>query len=101
MKKTVLSLVLAAALVTPAVAKDSDNSCVLLGRLAHAIMQHRQQGTTLVEMYEILPNPTEFSSQMILEAYDRPLFSTMEAKKRATSEFANSWVLSCEKARLK
>jgi hypothetical protein len=36
--------------------------------------------------------------EMVIDAYERPRFSTKEHRERAVTDFANEWMLSCYKA---
>ena len=78
-------------------------TCGLVANLSKSIMDNRQIGVPLVDMIDV-PDNIEIEAlanivrEIILEAYDRPKFSTKEYQIEAAEEFSNEVLLSCLKS---
>ena len=90
----------AALLPTPILA----DPCAELGQLAAGIMELRQMGTPVNELFNLFngpetpPESRALMRQMILLAYDMPRFSTERIKSEAAADFANQYMIVCYNA---
>ena len=78
---------------TPLTAETEDN-CVSIGELAHAIMGARQSGVDLGRAMR-LAGGNELVEAIVLMAYNEPRFSSDQYRQRAATDFANTWMLAC------
>ncbi|WP_143748343.1 hypothetical protein [Mesorhizobium carmichaelinearum] len=88
-------------LVSPTKADILTENCTAIGELARNIMQKRQTGTDMSEMMAVVdkfdkdPNLKDLARQMVILAYQMPLFSVEENKQQTISEFANNIQVRC------
>lgn len=79
-----------------------EQTCGLVANLSKSIMDNRQIGVPLVDMIGI-PDNIEVEAlanivrDIILEAYDRPKYSSKEYQLEAAEEFSNEVMLECMK----
>ncbi len=88
-------LLITALLSSPAMADTS--FCEEYYNTAKSIMQARQNGLPLAEVYSIYRN-SAFGKKVVLRAYTEPRFSNPEARKKEAEEFASYHFLGCLKA---
>ena len=92
MKKLLLAALFAA---LPVSAKPTLEDCKVVSNLASQIMENRQYGVDMAKMYEIAKE--DLSRQMILQAFEVPMYQTEKHKQMEISKFKNSWFKSCVK----
>jgi len=92
MKKLLLIALFAA---LPVSAKPTLEDCKTVSDLASQIMENRQYGVDMAKMYEIAKE--DLSRQMILQAFEVPMYQTEKNKQIEISKFKNSWFKSCVK----
>lgn len=104
MKRVILAL--AASLVWPQASAQSDRVLTLCGEIetaAAAAMEARQEGvpiSTLMKAYlDLSGNEAQasLSKQIVIKAYEEPLWRTQESKERAITEYGNDAYLECIK----
>lgn len=76
-------------------AKPTVEDCKVVSKLASQIMENRQYGVDMAKMYEIAKE--DLSRQMILQAFEVPMYQTEKHKQMEISKFKNSWFKSCVK----
>ena len=76
-------------------AKPTLEDCKVVSNLASQIMENRQYGVDMAKMYEIAKE--DLSRQMILQAFEVPMYQTEKNKQIEISKFKNSWFKSCVK----
>lgn len=70
-----------------------DKLCKIQSSVAEQIMTHRQQGTSLLQVLELLD--TQEYKSIALEAYGTPLYNSDSYQKIAISEFTSQFYLDC------
>ncbi len=101
MKHIILTLVFAFIPITSVFAEDKDLvSCEQFEQMARTIMDGRLSGVSMSAMMAV-PGGSELSKLLIIEAYEKPKYSSEERKKEAISEFGNQIYLQCIKSRSK
>lgn len=83
-------------------ARADDDKCAPIGRIAEAVMQRRQDNLSLQSTLDAIRQTAGESSQPILEelilrAYEQPLFRTADNRARAVGEFRDQEQLACMK----
>lgn len=81
---------------------EEESLCDAIEEVASVIMIKRQAGLPMSNMIKHLNKISdndfkEVISEIIVEAYQTPMFYTKEAKARAVLEFKNRWYLQCYK----
>lgn len=80
-------------------AGQADAMCPKIGEIAELIMGHRQEGTAISDLRAALGGVdgavNEVAMQMILDAYEKPRYSTDENKLKAKADFRNDMELMC------
>ena len=71
--------------------------CASSANLAKTIMEVRQNGGEMFKLLEVA-NGDELAEKIVIAAFDEPLYSTEEYKKRAAREFSNEVMLICMKS---
>jgi len=71
------------------------SSCAEFDQLAAIIMEHRQKGTPLSKMVEVMPDETFLD--LLIIAYETPQFSGEKHRQRMVDEFRNKVYLMCLK----
>ena len=71
-------------------------SCKDISEFAGSVMQIRQQGTPMSDLYE-RANGSKVIESLIILAYEVPKFSTAEYKQREVNKFKNEFFLTCVK----
>ncbi|UCI33262.1 hypothetical protein [Mesorhizobium sp. B4-1-4] len=87
------------AMVTPTRAGNLED-CSAYGHLAYTIMKQRQSGIDMSVLMSILEKKADGAAkrqaqQLVIDAYDTPLFEIEENKQRTISEFANKAQVYC------
>lgn len=67
--------------------------CELRGTYALKVMEARQRGVSVQELYAIAGD--DFTRSMILHAYRRPQFGSEEFQRKEVAEFSNVWYTQC------
>ena len=100
-----LTFLILTLIATPALAEDKQATCKVVGDMAENVMTQRQGGATMSAMLEVyaqelsaVPAAVDHISKLTLLAFEQPLFSTDEAKKKAVIEFRNQAELGCFKS---
>lgn len=71
--------------------------CTSIGDLAEQIMTHRQAGTAISQLMPMVEGNDLFV-KMLLEAYQKPRFSSPEYKSREIEDYRNLWETGCYQA---
>lgn len=71
-------------------------NCKEISEFAGSIMQVRQQGTPMSDLYDIA-NGSKVIESLIILAYEVPKFNTEEYKQREVNKFKNEFFLTCVK----
>lgn len=84
----------------PANAETPAQTCEMFNKIAEAVMTARQSGVALSDLMSDFESITSdpYFSQMLIDAYDQPRFTTEEVQKRTIQEFANEHYSQCIKA---
>lgn len=95
-------LLIAAAIVLSfnAAADANADTCDLVNKLAHSIMDARQRGVDMAEAMR-LANESEIADlikPIIIAAYEKPRYSVEENQRNAVTDFKNSVYLVCVKS---
>jgi hypothetical protein len=96
MMKT-LTLILALAFTTPALAQSAAETCPSLGELAESIMEARQSGASVSDMMAVAEG-NEFVEGLVLTAFESPRYATPEFRIREIENFRNSIEALCYSA---
>lgn len=79
--------------------------CRVVGDMAESVMIQRQAGAKMSDMLRIygedlaeVPEAVDHITKLTLLAFEKPLFSTDEAKNRSIIEFRNQAELGCYKS---
>ena len=93
-------LILITALLTPlfSVADTKLNECKEVSKVARVVMEKRQQNVSIVKLLEAVGDDS-ISQNIIILAYESPLYSTEEMKSKTASDFANRVFLICFNAK--
>ena len=91
--------------LTAAPALAQNDICAPIGGIAENIMAMRQQERAISDVIASVTANTPEATQpiireMILQAYERPAFSTKERQQHAVAEFRNQIELACYRMRL-
>ena len=81
--------------VTPLMAQDAQDPCIIWGELAATIMELRQEGVNMGSAMSVTDN--ELARMLVIAAYDTPRFSTESYKQQAIQDFANEVMMVCYK----
>ncbi|OLP56798.1 hypothetical protein BJF92_12050 [Rhizobium rhizosphaerae] len=95
-------LIMLSALTGAQTARAEKDMCEVVGQIAEAIMQRRQNGSSLQSSLELVrkvgPEGTaKVFEALVIAAYERPMFSTDDNKKSAVGEFRDDSQLACIK----
>lgn len=71
--------------------------CTSIGDLAEQIMTHRQAGTAISQIMPMVEGNDLFV-KMLLEAYQKPRFSSSEYQSREIEDYRNLWEIGCYQA---
>jgi translation initiation factor 2B subunit (eIF-2B alpha/beta/delta family) len=101
--KTYLTTAIAAfALVfsQPAIAKESDSEfCYNIEEIARSVMSARQSNVSMSKVMKIMaenfPDNMELMRSIVIQAYEKPAYSTAQYQKREIDEYANHWATVC------
>jgi len=97
MKKIVIVMVAAMLLVSVSTVRGDDDwqeTCKNLATLAENIMKHRQDGTSMPVVMELVGD-LEIAQTLVMDAYRSPRFSTERMKKEAINDFRDRAYLMC------
>lgn len=72
---------------------SASEMCETMGKLAEVIMEERQEGAKMRDMYSIVN--TEIGKGLIREAFKEPRYSTQEMRDRAIVDFGNDVYREC------
>lgn len=99
MKKIIITIITMVIITTAiATAKEWQEQCGDITRLAGTIMETRQLGASMQSMMESLSMEDQKNfGAMVVDAYEQPLFSTPEYRKETVEKFKNKWCLYCVK----
>ena len=86
------ALLLVAALASPLAMADIEK-CTAASQLAEGIMRLCQANVSASEL--IAATDLKLAHLLVLQAYDRPLWSSQEAKDRAIGEFRDELFITC------
>lgn len=68
--------------------------CATIARIATSVMELRQASAPMADVMKTADGNSAMET-MIIQAYEVPRFSTAENKKRAASDFSETWYLTC------
>ncbi len=74
---------------------EMDKTCTVAGKVASRIMINRQGGILLTNAMKQATD--SLLRDMTLEAYEKPIYPTVESSARIVAEFSNKWTLECYK----
>ena len=87
----------------------ADDLCTDVANYAEKIMTYRQTGKSIIQAMQEIPSmdredlPQDaketFKKDAIIEAYEKPFFSSAEYKKRAIVNFMNEYYIDCSQAK--
>lgn len=104
MKKAIilLAMVLLLGNFNLSYAEDNAHSiCKSISSIATTFMEVRQRGDSLSESVDKIKNSNmdskgkKLSTAILMNAYEKPNYSSEKYKKRAINEFANDWYKAC------
>ena len=75
------------------VAQDRLSKCTVLKDLAETIMDNRQKGVDVTSMLGI--SESDLIKAVVLHAYSRPQYSTLDYKRKSIKEFGLDVFLEC------
>jgi hypothetical protein len=87
-------LLLTTLLSFAAIADDETEYCTGVSTLAGSIMEMRQDGVAMSELYEVLAGSTG-SLQMVKLAYQYPMYETREYKIKEVARFKDQLFMLC------
>lgn len=96
MKKLLTALAILSASFTAQAEESKGISCKEISEFAGSIMQIRQQGTPMADVYDRAGGSKVIES-LIIPAYEVPKFNTAEYKQREVNKFKNEFFLVCVK----
>lgn len=96
MKKLLTAIALLSTSFIAQAEESKGMSCKEISEFAGSIMQARQQGTPMSDLYDIA-NGSKVIESLIILAYEVPKFNTAEYKQREVSKFKNELFLACVK----
>jgi hypothetical protein len=94
MKKITLAFV---AMASFDVLADNKKTCNGIEYFSRMVMEHRQMGTPMREVMELIDSKDEFINSVIMSAYEAPKYSTEKHKKEEVNNFADAYYLACLK----
>lgn len=97
MEKTIAILALAA-IATSTHASNSDAYCEKIAQVADGVMEFRQIDMPMSYQLEEVPEGATIIREIILDAYDRPSYSTRAMRFEEQMKFRNAWHLDCLRA---
>ena len=76
--------------------------CSIIGRTAEAVMEARQSNVPMEKMIKVAEESDDltagnFIKALVIEAYDRPIYNTLENQKKAVTNFKNQFLVECYK----
>ena len=85
---------------------EEETLCDVIQETAHIMMNHRQSGVPMFELYKVTSANTsgpmkDFMLKMVVYAYEKPQYSTTSYQQKATQEFADETFMLCVKAGLR
>ena len=92
-----LTLILALAFTTPALAQTASETCPPIGDLAESIMEARQSGAAMSDMMAVADG-NEFVEGLVLTAFEAPRYTTPEFRRREIENFRNTIEAMCYSA---
>jgi hypothetical protein len=75
---------------------DKDTFCTQIEHLAEKIMEARQKGVPMANMYKIFDD--EFGREMVIEAYEYQRYNSREIQDKMILDYKNHWFMICLKA---
>ena len=97
MKKLILAIALLTS--TAVIAEEKTTSletCQTISELAGSVMEVRQSGASMVEVYKSMSG-NELAIDMVVMAYDQPKFSTDKYRAESITSFSDQWFTVCIK----
>lgn len=102
MEKTLILALITMATIQPIHAAEP-TMCEMMGNIAEVAMSARQHGQTMSAMMKKMKDPNDPGNdlivQMIIAAYEQPVFNTPDNQQKAIVGFRNDMELICYKAR--
>jgi hypothetical protein len=107
MKHIIITIIAAIALAMPAAAQEQTQQqkiakhCASIERLARNIMLRRQENVSMSRVMEAVTtagsnvDARDLAQLIVMQAYDRPSYSTDAMQQREADEFANEWAKLC------
>lgn len=82
--------------------------CNQLNEMAKVFMEERQSGRVMADLINVIEQDEvatergkKLLKDMIIDAYQRPMYSSKELKEREVVDFQNRWYMQCLKADIK
>ena len=97
MKSIITAIIITAATATASLAQDAQDRCQMVGDLAQAIMERRQEGMAMSALIAAIEG-NELARLMIIEAYRAPRMSVPENQRREVEDFRNMMEMACYNA---
>jgi hypothetical protein len=101
---TALALMTMVSVCTVAQAESTqsiDEFCTNVATLAGKIMEGRQDGVLMEDMFKVFGPEDRMFRGMVVAAYEQSMYSTPVIKNRAILDFRNDWFRSCIKVKSK
>lgn len=75
---------------------SANDTCKEIYQFAVVVMDARQNETPIMKIIDVVKD-NKGLQQIVISAYEQPLYSTLKYKKQATEEFANTLYIQCMK----
>jgi translation initiation factor 2B subunit (eIF-2B alpha/beta/delta family) len=103
--RTAIIAIAALAFAQPVLAQNKDPEfCTNIEAVARSVMKARQSNVSMTKVMKIVadhfPNDNGLMRKIVIQAYEKPLYSTAEYQEREAEEYANHWAMLCYKALL-
>lgn len=95
MRKLIALMMIVASFNAMAIREDVKQACKTVSGVSKSIMQLRQAGTPMSEVLEKLPS--DYFHSLVIEAYEKPLWSTEKNKRQEILNFEDAAFLKCVK----
>jgi hypothetical protein len=103
MKRIVFVVALGAGLCVAqraSAAEDWTERCKSISSLAATIMKGRQAGVSMSSMMDVTVDADikNLTTSMVMDAYEKPRYSTEKVQQETISDFRDDWYLKCAQA---
>lgn len=101
--KNIIIAIAALAFAQPVSAQNNNPEfCTNIEGMARSVMKARQSNVSMTKIMKIMadhfPDDNGLMRKIVIQAYEKPLYSTAEYQEREIDEYANHWAMLCYKA---